>query len=125
MTLDVSIGPLVGVGAKTMEVELAQDIIRHHGGVREETRVRGLVILEEDATHRVRQELREQQPAAIDDGAPRLADAPRGGEATGRSLMVVSLLHKKQAPYNCFTLSLCDSNSCKSNSWRDDHVTTC
>ena len=33
--------------------------------------------------------------------------------------MVVSLLHKMQAPYNCFTLSLCDSNSCKSNSWRD------
>ena len=44
--------------------------------------------------------------------------------ATSRSLMVVSLLHKMQAPNNCFTLSLCDSNSCKSNSWRDDHVTT-
>ena len=39
-------------------------------------------------------------------------------------LMVVSLLHKMQVPCNCFTLSLCDSNSCKSNSWRDDHVTT-
>ena len=38
--------------------------------------------------------------------------------------MVVSLLHKMQVPNNCFTLSLCDSNSCKSNSWRDDHVTT-
>ena len=38
--------------------------------------------------------------------------------------MVVSLLHKMQAPNNCFTLSLCDSNSCKSNCWRDNHVTT-
>ena len=35
--------------------------------------------------------------------------------------MVISLLHKMQAPYNFFTLSLCDSNSCKSNSWRDDN----
>ena len=35
--------------------------------------------------------------------------------------MVVSLLHKMQVPNNCFTLSLCDSNSCKSNNWRDDH----
>ena len=38
--------------------------------------------------------------------------------------MDVSSLHKMQAPNNCFTLSLCDSNSCKSNCWRDDHVTT-
>ena len=38
--------------------------------------------------------------------------------------MVVSLLHKMQAPNICFTLSLCDSNSCKSNSWRNDHVMT-
>ena len=36
--------------------------------------------------------------------------------------MVVSLLHKMQVPNNYFTLSLCDSNSCKSNSWRDVHV---
>ena len=34
--------------------------------------------------------------------------------------MVVSLLHKMQVPCNCFTLSLCDSNSFKSNSWCDD-----
>ena len=39
--------------------------------------------------------------------------------ATGRSSMDVSLLHKMQVPNNCFTLSLCDSNS-----WRDDHVRT-
>ena len=38
--------------------------------------------------------------------------------------MVVSLLDKMQTPCNCFTLSLCDSNSCKSNSWWEDHVTT-
>ena len=38
--------------------------------------------------------------------------------------MVVSLLHKMQVPNNCFTLSLCDSNSCKSNCWRYNHVTT-
>ena len=44
--------------------------------------------------------------------------------ATGKSLMVISLLHKMQAPNNCFTLSLCNRNSCKSNYWRDDHVTT-
>ena len=31
---------------------------------------------------------------------------------------------KMQVPNNCFTLSLCDSNSCKSNNWRDDYVTT-
>ena len=37
---------------------------------------------------------------------------------------VVSLSHKMQAPNKCFTLSLCDSNSCKSNSWWDDHDTT-
>ena len=36
-------------------------------------------------------------------------------------LMVVSLFHKMQAPNNCFTLLLCDCNSCKSSSWRDDN----
>ena len=36
----------------------------------------------------------------------------------------ISLLHKMQAPNNFFTLSLCDSNSCKSNCWWDNHVTT-
>ena len=44
--------------------------------------------------------------------------------ATGRSLMVVSLLHKMQAPNNCFTLSLSGSDSRRSNSWRDDNDAT-
>ena len=44
--------------------------------------------------------------------------------ATRRSHMVVALLYAMQSPCNCFTLSVCDSNSCKSNSWREDHVTT-
>ena len=44
--------------------------------------------------------------------------------ATGKSLMVISLLHKMQAPNNYFTLLLCDINSCKRNSWRDDNDAT-
>jgi len=44
--------------------------------------------------------------------------------ATGGSLMVVSLLYEMQTPCNCFTLSLCISDSCRSNSWRDDHDAT-
>ena len=43
---------------------------------------------------------------------------------TGRSLMVVSLLYEMQTPCNCFTLSLCVSNSCRSNTWRNDHDAT-
>ena len=44
--------------------------------------------------------------------------------ATGRRLMVVSLLYEVQELCNCFTLSLWVSNSCRSNSGRDDHLTT-
>ena len=43
---------------------------------------------------------------------------------TGRSLMVVSLLYEMQTPCNCFTLSLCIRDSCRRNSWWDDHNTT-
>ena len=35
--------------------------------------------------------------------------------------MVVALLYEMQTPCNCSTLSLCVSDSCRSNSWRDDH----
>ena len=35
--------------------------------------------------------------------------------------MVVALLYEMQTPCNCFTLSLCISDSCRSNSWRDDN----
>ena len=35
--------------------------------------------------------------------------------------MVVYLLYEMQLPCNCFTLSLCGSDSCRSNSWRDDN----
>ena len=38
--------------------------------------------------------------------------------------MVVALLYEMQAPCNCFTLSLCVSDSCRSNSWRDDNDAT-
>ena len=38
--------------------------------------------------------------------------------------MVVSLLYEMQMPCNCFSLSLCISDSCRSNSWRDDHDAT-
>ena len=38
--------------------------------------------------------------------------------------MVVSLLHKMQAPNNCFTLSLNGSDSRRSNIWRDDNDAT-
>ena len=38
--------------------------------------------------------------------------------------MVVALLHEMQTPCNCFTLSLSGSDSCRSNSWRDDHDAT-
>ena len=34
--------------------------------------------------------------------------------------MVVALLYEMQSSCNCFTLSLCVSDSCRSNSWRDD-----
>jgi len=67
----------------TIEVKLAEHLwIR--GGVRKEEREIDVTAHEEDAAHRVRQELREQQPAAVDDGAPRLAHAPGGGEAPRR-----------------------------------------
>ena len=38
--------------------------------------------------------------------------------------MVVALLYEMQTPCNCFTLSLCVSDSCRSNSWRDDNDAT-
>ena len=38
--------------------------------------------------------------------------------------MVVGLLYEMQSPCNCFTLSLSGSDSCRSNSWRDDHDAT-
>ena len=38
--------------------------------------------------------------------------------------MVVALLYEMQTPCNCFTLSLCVSDSCRSNSWRDEHKAT-
>ena len=44
--------------------------------------------------------------------------------ATGRSLMVVALLYEMQSPCICFTLSLCVSDSCRSNSWQDNNDAT-
>ena len=38
--------------------------------------------------------------------------------------MVVALLYEEQMPCNCFTLSLCVIDSCRSNSWRDDNGAT-
>ena len=38
--------------------------------------------------------------------------------------MAVSLLYEMQTPCKCITLSLCVSNSYRSNSWRDDHDAT-
>ena len=38
--------------------------------------------------------------------------------------MVVALLYEIQTPCNCFTLSLSGSDSCRSNSWQDDHDAT-
>jgi len=38
--------------------------------------------------------------------------------------MVVALLHDMQSPCNCFTLSLCISDSCRSNSWQNDNDAT-
>ena len=35
--------------------------------------------------------------------------------------MVVALLYAMQSPCNCVTLSLSGSDSCSSNSWRDDN----
>ena len=35
--------------------------------------------------------------------------------------MVVALLYEMQSPCNCFTLSLSDNNSRRSNSWRDEN----
>ena len=39
--------------------------------------------------------------------------------------MVVALLYEMQTPCNFFTLSLSDSDSRRSNSWRDDNDATC
>lgn len=66
-----------------IEVKLADDV-GLHGGVREEGRVIEIIILQEDAAHRAWKQLCEQKPARIDDGAPRLAHASRGGEAARR-----------------------------------------
>ena len=44
--------------------------------------------------------------------------------AAGRSHMVVALLYEMQSPCNWFTLSLCVSNICRSNSWQDDNNAT-
>ena len=38
--------------------------------------------------------------------------------------MVVALLYEMQSPCNCFTLSLCGSDSRRSNSWRNDNDAT-
>ena len=38
--------------------------------------------------------------------------------------MVVTLLYEMQTPCNCFTLSLCVSDSCRSNNWRDENDAT-
>ena len=38
--------------------------------------------------------------------------------------MVVALLYAMQSPYNCFTLSLIGSDSCRGHSWRDDNDAT-
>ena len=38
--------------------------------------------------------------------------------------MVVFLLYELRSPCNCLSLSLCVSNSHRSNSWRDDHDAT-
>ena len=38
-----------------------------------------------------------------------------------QDLMVVALLYEMQSPCNCFTLSLSDSDSRRSNSWGDDN----
>ena len=38
--------------------------------------------------------------------------------------MVVALLYEMLAPCNCLTLLLCINDSCRSNTWRDDHDAT-
>ena len=38
--------------------------------------------------------------------------------------MVVSLFYEMQSPCNCFTLSVCVSDSYSRNSWRDDNDAT-
>jgi len=42
------------------------------------------VEVDEDAGQRAREELRAQQAVGVDDGAPRLADAPGRGQAARR-----------------------------------------
>ena len=44
--------------------------------------------------------------------------------ASGGSHMVVALLYEMQSPCNFFTLSVSDSDSRRSNIWRDDNDAT-
>lgn len=57
---------------------------RRWGGAGEEVGAVVVDVVDEDAAHRAREEVREEQLVAVHDVAPRLADAPGHGEAPRR-----------------------------------------
>lgn len=69
----------VAFGVVGQEVEVAV-VDAGSGGAGEELRAVVVVVVGEDALHRVREEVREQQPPGVHDGAPRPAHAPGRGE---------------------------------------------
>ena len=73
--------PLPLTRRPTMRTTTPGRTVRPSRGADEEVRAVVVDVVDEDAAHRVRKEMREEQPAGIDDGVPRLADAPGRREA--------------------------------------------
>jgi hypothetical protein len=65
------------------EAKIAVDRGPLHRGARKEARAWVIDVVDEEAAHRVRQEVREQQPMSVNDGTPRLAHAAGRGEVAG------------------------------------------
>lgn len=65
----------VAIAKAGQVAEVAADPGELRRGAGEEERLPVVGVVDEDAPERVREDVREQQPAAVDDSAPRLADA--------------------------------------------------
>ena len=69
------------------EAEIAVDSLgelQRRGGAGEESRPHAVAVVEEECTHRAREDVGEHQAVGVDDGVPRLADAAERGEVARR-----------------------------------------
>jgi len=85
---DVAAAAAEAAAMRQLDVDEAERAVdpgpRRRRRAGEEVRRRVVDVVGEEAAHRVREEVREQQPALVDEAAPRLADAPRRREAARR-----------------------------------------